>query len=191
MNRLRIGIIGPTNIKKISKLTKKSAGFFMKKAEEIGKVLAEFNCEVWANGDKGMVSTVALAYKKKGGRKLIILYPHQPSPWPNKHVRLYKKYADKLKKEKNWFWANYNVVSQPDLCICVGLSSGTLSELAYIKWNHQLKRGKLKRLIAIKELLRERKLPPEIEVDIRKILIYVNRVKDLKRILAKYSKGAY
>ncbi|KPJ73082.1 hypothetical protein AMJ48_02455 [Parcubacteria bacterium DG_74_1] len=191
MKTLKIGLIGPTNIKKISKLTKKPVGFFIKKAKAVGKLLAEFNCEVWANGDKGMVSTVALAYKKNGGRKLTILYPHQPSPWPNKHVRFYKKYANKIKKESSWFWANYNVVTQPDLCICVGLSAGTLSELAYIKWNYQLKCGRLKRLIAIKELLRARKLPPEIEVDIKKILIYINKVGDLKGALAKYSKEVY
>lgn len=189
MKRLKIGLIGPTNLKKLSKLTKKPVSFFIRKAKEVGDLLAEFDCEVSANGDKGMVSNVALNYKKKGGKKLTILYPHQPSPWPNKHVRLYKKYADKLKKESSWFWANYNVVTEQDLCICVGLSSGTLSELAYIKWNHQLNCGKLKRLIAIKELLRGRKLPPEIEVDIKKILIYVNKVKDLKGVLTKYSEA--
>ena len=188
MKTLKIGLIGPTNIKKISKLTKKPAAFFIKKAKAIGKLLAEFNCELWANGDKGMVSTAALAYKKNGGRKLVILYPHQPSPWPNKHIRPSKKYADELKKESSWFWANYNVVTQPDLCICIGLSSGTLSELAYVKWNHQLKRGRLKKLIAVKELLRDKKLPPEIEVDIKKILIYANRVEDLKKVLEKFSK---
>ena len=191
MKTLKIGLIGPTNIQKLSKLTKQPVSFYIKKAREIGELLAKFNCEVWVNSDKGMANIVALAYKKKGGRKLVILYPRQPIPWPNTHARPYKNYGDKLKKEPNWFWTNYNVVAQPDLCICVGLSAGTLSELAYIKWNYQLKRGKLKKLIAIKELLRERKLPPEIEVDIKKILIYINKVGNLKSILAKYSKGAH
>jgi len=190
MRAIRVGLIGPTNIKKLSKLTQKPASFFIEKAKEIGKLLAKFNCEVWINSDKGMANTVALAYKESNGRKLIVLYPHRPLPWPNKHARPYKNYADKLKKEPNWFWTNYNVVAQPDLCVCLGLSAGTLSELAYIKWNYQLKRGKLEGRIAIKELLRERKLPPEIEVDIKKILIYINKVGELERILEKYSKGA-
>lgn len=186
--RLKIGIIGPTNILKLSKLTKKPASFFINKANEIGKLLAGFDCEVWVNSDKGMANIISMAYKKNGGKKLVILYPHRPLPWPNKHARPYKKYADKLKKELNWFWTNYNVIAQPDLCLCVGVSSGTLSELAYIKWNCQLKRGKLKRLIAIRELLRERKLPPEIEVDIKRILTYGNKTRDLKRILEKIFK---
>lgn len=190
MKIFKIGIIGPTNIQKLTKLTKKPATFYINKAKEIGKLLAGFNCEVWVNSDKGMANIISMAYKKNGGKKLVILYPHRPLPWPDKHARPYKKYADKLKKEPNWFWTNYNVVAQPDLCLCVGLSAGTLSELAYIKWNYQLKRGGLKKLIAVKELLREKRLPPEIEIDIKKILTYINKVNDLKRILEKYSKGA-
>jgi hypothetical protein len=49
-----------------------------------------------------------------------------------------------------------------------------------IKWNCQLKCGRLKKLIAIKELLRENKLPPEIEFDIKEILKYIEKAEDLK-----------
>jgi len=73
----------------------------------------------------------------------------------------------------------------PDVCICAGLSAGTLSELAYIKWNYKLKRGKLKKLIAVKELLRDGKLPPEIEVDVKKILVYSKKVEELKKLLKR------
>lgn len=185
---LKVGLIGPTNIQKLSKLTRKPVGFFFQKTKEIGKILAEVGCELWINSDKGIAISVARFYKKNKGRKLVILYPGKSEPWPTKHTEPYKKYADELRKESDWFWTNYNVTAIPDICICVGLSAGTLSELAYIKWNYQLKRGNLKKIIAIKELLREKKLPPEIEVDIKKILIYINKVGELKQILEKYSK---
>jgi len=187
---LKVGLIGPTNIQKLSKLTKKPVSFYIKKTKEIGKLLAELNCEVWINSDKGMAINIAKYYKQNGGKKLVILFPNSSQPWPNKHAYPYKKYADVIRKEPNWFWTNYNVTAIPDLCVCVGLSAGIFSELAYIKWNYQLKRGKLKKLIAIRELLRERKLPSEIEFDIRRILIYINEVKDFKEILEKYSKTA-
>jgi len=187
---LKVSIIGPTNIQKLSKLTKKPVRFYIKKAEEIGKILAEVNCELWINSDKGMAENIAKSYKKNKGKKLVILYPIKGEPWPNKHAGLYKKYADKLKKEPNWFWTNYNVVALPDVSICVGLSAGTLSELAYIKWDYQLKRGNLKKLIAIKELLRDKKLPPEIEVDVKKILTYINKTEELKYFLEKFSREA-
>ncbi|MDI6602902.1 MAG: hypothetical protein QME57_02145 [Patescibacteria group bacterium] len=185
---LKIGIIGPTNIPKLSKLTKKPIGFYLQKAEKIGEILAEIGCELWINSDKGMAAHVGRAYKNNKGKKLVILYPVKGEPWPNKHVKPYIKYADELRKEPNWFWTNYNVTALPDICICVGLSAGVLSELAYIKWNYKLKRGKLKKLIAVRELLRDKKLPPEIEVDVKKILVYPKKVEELKQLLKRLSK---
>ena len=67
---LKVGIIGPTNIKKLSRLTKKPAGFFLQKAKEIGKLLAEIGCELWVNSDKGMANIIARSYKKNGGKKI-------------------------------------------------------------------------------------------------------------------------
>lgn len=183
---LKVGIIGPTNIPKLSKLTKKPVGFYLQKAREIGEILAEVGCELWVNSDKGMAVNIASAYKRNRGKKLVILYPAKGEPWPNKHARPYIKYADELRREPNWFWTNYNVTALPDVCICVGLSAGTLSELAYIKWNYRLKRGNLKKLIAIKELLRDKKLPLEIEVDVKKILVYLGKTEELKKILKKF-----
>ena len=65
MKTLKIGIIGPTNIKKLSKLAKKPAKFFLSQATKIGKALAQVGCELWVNSDKGMANTVALAYINK------------------------------------------------------------------------------------------------------------------------------
>lgn len=187
---LKVGIIGPTDIKKLSKITKKPTKFFLERAKKIGEILAFFDIELWINSDRGMAINIAKFYKKQKGKKVVILYPTKPQPWPKKHARPYLKYADKIEKELNWFWVNYNVVSLPEICICVGLSAGTLSELAYIKWNCQLKRGKLKKLIAIRELLREEQLPPEIEFNVKEILIYLKKVEELKVFLEKiFKKG--
>lgn len=185
---LKVGVIGPTNLQKLSRLTKKPVRFFISRAEQIGEILAEMDCELWINSDKGIGDIVAKSYKKNKGKKLVILYPKKSEPWPRKHARPYIKNADILRKEPNWFWTNYNVTALPDLCLCAGLSAGTLSELAYIKWNYQLKRGRMKRLIAIRELLRGKKLPLEIEADIKKILIYLDEAKELKQFLQKFSK---
>jgi len=177
---IKVGIIGPTNIPKLSKLMKKPISFFLEKARIIGKILAEKDCELWINSDKGMLAAIGRAYKKFGGKKCVVLYPKKGEPWPKDHTFPYIKFADEIKKEPNWFWSNYNVIAIPDICICVGLGAGVLSELAYIKWNWQLKCGRLKKLITIKELLREGKLPPEIEFDIKEILEYIEKVEDLK-----------
>lgn len=185
---IKVGIIGPTNILKLSKLTGKPKDFFLEKAQLIGKTLAETNCELWINSDKGMLVAIGRAYKKFGGKKVVVLYPAKGEPWPKEHAKPYIKYCDELRKERNWFWSNYNVTALPDVCICVGLSAGTLSELAYIKWNYQLKCGNLKRLIGIKELLRGGRLPPEIEVDIKEIVQYIETTENLRDFLKKFNR---
>ena len=117
---------------------------------------------------------------------MVVLSPANPEPWPIEHTRPYAESADHLRKEPNWFLANYNVVSLPDLCLCVGLSAGTLSELAYVKWNHQFQCGNLRRIIAIRELLRGGQLPPEIEIDIADMVTYVDQSENLLEILANH-----
>ena len=186
--KLKVGIIGPTNMKKLSLLTGKPEEFFLKKAEMEGTILAFHECELWVNSDGGMVSSVAKAYKKAGGKSLVMLYPQKGEPWPNKHAKPYTQYADKLSYQPNWFWANYQVVSTPDVCICVGLSAGTLSELAYIKWNIQFNRGRLRKLIVLQELVRGKRIPLEIEVEVKDILLYLKSTKELKGALIKLSK---
>ena len=125
---LKVGIIEPTNLVKLGTLTGKPQEFFIDRAAEIGKALAESRCELWVNSDGGMLAEVAQAYKRGGGSSLVVLSPANPEPWPIEHTRPYAESADHLRKEPNWFLANYNVVSLPDLCLCVGLSAGTLSE---------------------------------------------------------------
>ena len=183
---LKVGIIEPTNLVKLSTLTGKPQEFFIDRAAEIGKALAESRCEQWVNSDGGMLAEVAQAYKRGGGSSLVVLSPANPEPWPIEHTRPYAESADHLRKEPNWFLANYNVVSLPDLCLCVGLSAGTLSELAYVKWNHQFQCGNLRRIIAIRELLRGGQLPPEIEIDIADMVTYVDQSENLLEILANH-----
>ena len=184
----KVGIIGPTNMEKLSSLTGKSEEFLLKEAETVGKIVASYGYELWVNSDGGMVSAVARGYKGGGGKKLVILYPKKGEPWPNKHAKHHVQYADRVSEQRNWFWTNYQVVTTPDICICVGLSAGTLSELAYIKWNIQFHRGHLKKLMVIQELVRGKKIPPEIEVEVEDILLYVKDAKEVKSALAKFSK---
>lgn len=188
MKRLKVGIIGPTNMQKLTRLTKKPKSFFLEKAKEIGRILASHNCEVWVNSDGGMPGNVARSYKKHKGRSLVVLYPKKSNPWPNKHTQPYRKVADKVSTQPNWFWTNYKVVSIPSLCICAGLSAGTLSELAYIKWNNQFHQGSLKNLVVVEELVRGKILPPEIGVEVQHMVTYIKKTKDLDRFLKTLSK---
>ncbi len=183
---VKIGLIGPTNIKKLSVNIGKSADFLRSRADTIGKIVAKAGAELLVNSDKGMIMDTAVFYKKHGGKKLTILFPEKGEPWPNEHAKVFIKLADALKKEPNWFWTNYNVVSLPEICVCMGISAGTFCELAYIKWNIQFKKGNLKKLVVLKETTRGGKLPRELENEFKNVLVYLDKAEDLEKFLLKY-----
>lgn len=174
-----VGVIGPTNLEKLSMLMGKPVSFLLEKAEIVGKIIAEGQHELWVNADVGMIEAVASAYKKYGGLRLGMLYPENPDPWPNAHTQMHHGNADLLLPQPDWFRSNYHVVSSVDVCVCVGLSSGTLSELAYIKWDKQFNTGKLQELVVIRELVRTGELPPEIALEIPDVLRYVEQAENL------------
>lgn len=167
------------------KLTGKPESFFEERASRIGSVLAALGLELWVNSDKGMLRLVASSYRASGGKKLVVLFPAGGHPWPNEHAEEHTEYADEVIEEPSWFETNYKVVSEPEFCVCVGLSAGTLSELAYIKWDRQFHKGNLRALYVVEELVRGKVLPPEIEVEIKGILRYVATAEDLEAELTR------
>jgi len=68
----------------------------------------------------------------------------------------------------------------------VGMSAGTFCELAYIKWNIQFQKGKLKKLVVLKETTRGGKLPQELENEFKNVLVYLDKAEDLEKFLLKY-----
>ncbi len=184
---IKVGVIGPTDIAVLGRILGKEVGALEDEARIVGKVLADLNCELWVNSDGGMLAVVAKAYKTSKGNKLVVLTPKEGEPWPKTHTKPYVDYADEIREEKDWFYSNYNVVKLPNLCVCVGLSCGTFSELAYIKWDHQFKCGNLEKLIGITSLLRDGRFPEELEEMAKDKISYVN-VLDLKHLIEEFQR---
>jgi len=171
---MKVGVIGPTNITNLSLCLGKNESVILGILDQIGKALAELDCELWVNSDGGTLARVATEYKRFGGKKLVILYPEKGEPWPKGHADPYKSRADVVREEKDWFYCNYNVISLPDICVCVGLSPGTFSELAYINWDQRLNCGNCKKLVGIMDLLRGGKFPEEFEAELKDFIFYTN-----------------
>lgn len=153
------------------------------KAARVGEEIAKAGHELWVNPDGGMLAAVAEAYKAAGGRRHVVLFPSDQDPWPNEQVQPYRNTADDVQERPDWFHTNYAVVSEVDVCVCVGLSAGTFTELGYVKWDEEFHRGHLRRLVVVRELVRGGSLPPEYSAKFRDILRYVNTVEELPPVL--------
>jgi hypothetical protein len=169
-------------MRKFSKLTGKSASEWHKIAKSIGKILADAGCEVVLLYDYITIRQVIGEEYKKHGGKLTMLWTDKDEYWQTKKALPLLKYADKKIKKKNWTDTLFSLVSDVDVVLVCGLSTGVFVELGFMKFS--LREGKqyVKKIIGIKELLRDKKFPPEIDQDLKKITEYVS-YKDLGKVL--------
>lgn len=180
---MRVGIIGPTDVSTLSMFLGMKKEDVLSKAARVGEEIAKAGHELWVNPDGGMLAAVAEAYKAAGGKNHILLFPADQDPWPNEHARPYRDTADDVQERPDWFRTNHAVVSEVDICICVGFSAGTFTELGYVKWDEEFHRGRLRRLVVVRELARGGRLPPEYSAKFRDILRYVDTVEGLPPLL--------
>ena len=182
MITMKVSLLGPTNMKKFSILLGREMKYINSISEKLGETLAEKKADlvVVFNYD-GMLKLVGDSYMKKGG-KIEMLYTENDYDWETKPYMKNLTIAGKKVKTPSWHDMLLKLVSDSDIILCAGLSAGGLAELAYMKWNHQDGKGRVKKLIGIKELLRGGKFPEEIAFDIKDITTVVS-IKDLPKAL--------
>ena len=179
---MKVSLLGATNLEKFALILGKDQPSIIQVAKEIGKTLVEQDCELQVVfNNVGMLKLVADAYKEAGG-KLTMLYTENDYDWETKPYMNDLKKADSTVKLDSWHDMLLHLVSEADVVLCAGLSAGVFAELAYIKWNHQENKCRIKALIGVKELLRDGKFPPEIEYDINDKIVYAG-VKELAKKL--------
>tara|TARA_Y100000310_G_scaffold67752_1_gene63138 strand:- start:6717 stop:7298 length:582 start_codon:yes stop_codon:yes gene_type:complete len=182
---MRVGLIGPTDMGQLAQFLGRSQEVLEELGALVGQILADTGKELWVNADRGMLYAVARSYKEHGGPKLVMLLPRRGVPWPIDHAEQYTEIADEVRRPVTWIAANLEVVSEPEICVCVGLSAGTLSELSYIRWNIELGGGNLRALFAIRELLRGGNVPPEYRSALASVLHYVETTEEFREALEK------
>ncbi len=180
-----VSLLGPTNLPRFSAVTGLGMDKIRALAETTGKAIAGSSATLTVVFNYGgMLKLVGDAHKTAGGT-LRMLYTEKGTSddWETVPYEPHLKEADEVQKLKSWHAMLLSLVSDADVVVCAGLSSGVLAELAYIKWNAMEKRGRVKKLIGIKELLRGGEFPPEIATDLND-LIEIVPVAEMGKTLA-------
>lgn len=181
---MKVSLIGPTNMKKFSKIIGRTMSEIEQIAKKTGKIIAQNKATLTVVFNyAGMLKLAGDSYKKNDGM-LEMLYTENDSDWDTDIYMDCLKEADIKIKKDSWHDMLLSLVTDVDVVICAGLSAGTFAELGYMKWNYQDKKGKVKALIGIKEFLKDGKFPPEFE-DMEKIIV-VTSVADLDNVLKKF-----
>ncbi len=170
---LEVSLLGPTNLKKFSGIIGKSDATIEALAQFIGSATAKGGAKLTVVFNyAGMLAQVGEAHKKEGGT-LRMLYTEKMADSNDWETVPYEKHlsgATETQKFPSWHHMLLSLVSDADIVLCVGLSAGVFAELAYMKWNRLENRGRVKKLIGIKELLRDECFPPEIAADFQSII---------------------
>jgi hypothetical protein len=126
---MKVSILGPTNMKKFSKIICTPITEIEKNATEIGKILTENQCEVIVISNySGMQKLVGDSYKKHGG-KLTMIYTENDYDWFTDIYMDGLKEADIKIKMPSWHDALLKLVNGSDIVIFSGLSAAVLQSL--------------------------------------------------------------
>jgi len=161
-----VAVIGPTDLKGTARVVGITEDEFIRSAQETGKLLAELGHVLVVVPDQGVATVTAETYKKNGGRKVVGIIPKldRDLPWEHLHPDL----CDEIIENIDWYRTLAEIGKISDIIICLGLSCGSISEIAWTKW---FKR----RIVVVRNLISG--FPPEIakDVDIK----FVNKVDQL------------
>lgn len=211
---MRISLIGAGDVDyHYFDILKLERDFFYNEIKEIAQVLVEKNVEPVLLPDKGISLEIAKLFKGFGGKKVIATIPLNDKDFGVEHIKEYKnalsmgkRLFDETINTDNWYKQDLTCCLFADAILLLGLSTGSLGELAYAFYLYKLfngdkpevqaKREKIHPLIlagknipftvfVYKPFLKEN-LPYEFEEYIKKykgVVKYINSPAELRKSL--------
>ena len=132
----RVGVIGPTNVELIESLVPLAPGTLESAARRMGAFLAHNFMGLVSVPDRGVGFWVLEGYRSSGGENSLALSPTGADTLDNckdltpRHVSM----ADQVRKDLSWEEAPAQMAKEANCFVCIGLSCGTIIELAWTKW---------------------------------------------------------
>ena len=132
----RVGVIGPTNVQLIESVVPLAPGTLEKAARRIGAFLAKNSMGLVSVPDRGVGLWVLEAYRKSGGHNSLALSPSGADALDDckdltpHHISM----ANEVRTDLSWDEAPSQLIRESDCFVCIGLSCGTIIELACTKW---------------------------------------------------------
>ena len=131
-----VALIGPTNLARISLASGLPVSTYEDCASGAGAAVARNNAILAVVPDRGVALVGARAYRAEKGAWLIGLVPDGgPSDSvATSNCRLNAAGCDEVLDGFTWHHQHATLCQLSDVMICVGLSCGTLTEIAWTKW---------------------------------------------------------
>lgn len=178
---MKVSILGAGDITKIHRFSNLKESEIKKLIQDLGKFLARKDVELVIVPARGIPYEIAKVYKKYNGKKVIGAIPKDDKEYGIMHIQEYLHIADEQFNIGDWYDLNGRIAAQGNISICLGLSGGTICDIAMLKYHYKYLNSKTQ--LYIFENTISEKLPKELEEDLKSNLHYINSVKDLKKII--------
>src|SRR3989338_386280 len=178
---MKLSIIGSSTeiILKNSKITNEGLSTLM---TGIATYLASLSAELIIVPDEGVPLEIAKFYKEAGGHKVTGIVPLWDKKFGIEHIMEFLGILDEKVDVKTWYEADGEIASFGDLCICIGLSPGSVVEICMMKYHAKFLGKKIP--LVIFENTFSGKLPEEIKEQLYE-LTYVQRMDELADVVKK------
>jgi len=132
-----IGVLGPSNIPRTAGAADIDPARLVSAAEEIGKRIAQNGWAMIVVPDRGVAVSAMDGYLAAGGTRLIGLCPASGvcEPAATESISLQRARCHELRDDLTWYEQHHTIGVMSDAMVTIGLSCGTVSELAWTKWN--------------------------------------------------------
>jgi predicted Rossmann-fold nucleotide-binding protein len=131
-----VGIIGPTNIDVTSKAAGLDPAVCKRTAVEAGEGLARRGDMVVLVPDRGVALLAAQAYRAAGGSHLIGIIPHggTSAQAATTCCESHRDLCHETVEDLSWNAEHERICQLADVLVCIGMSCGTIAEIAWTKW---------------------------------------------------------
>ena len=174
-------IIGTGDASKIKRYTNLNLDQFKTILIRLADILAKSGDSIMIIPDTGVPLELAKIYKQKGGAEVIGIVPTTDMEYGIKHIEKNLGIIDKKVEVNSWHQAAPRLIYNSDIVICLGISSGTLIDLGYVKYNLKWKPKKVQKVFVFRNMISG--LPRELEEDLKPVLVYINQPEELLKYL--------
>ena len=131
-----VGLIGPTNLPRIAAASGISEMHYRDTAYAVGRVIAQSGAALAVVPDRGVALLGMQGYRDAEGPWIVGL---TPSGGPSESVATGNclgnaTQCDEIVSGFTWHHQHARICEMCTLLVCVGLSCGTLAEIAWTKW---------------------------------------------------------
>lgn len=133
---MRVAVIGPTNIIRVGGAADLEPRVYTDAAAAVGRLLAVAGAGLIVVPDRGVAVAAMDAYLEHGGLKLTGICPSSgvSEPAAAVAVQARRDRCHEVIDDCSWYEQHYRIGVLSDRMVCVGLSCGTIAELAWTKW---------------------------------------------------------